>query len=106
MKFFCLLIAYGASILLFNCALAQESLTLRKIKETGIITIGFRVESIPFSYLDHQQRPIGYSIDLCNKIVDAVKTKLNLESLEIKYKPVISSNRSPLISNDIVDLDS
>lgn len=84
---------------------AQDSLTLRKIKETGIITIGFRVGSIPFSYLDNKQRPIGYSMDLCDAIVGAVKTKLNMPNLEVKFKPITSANRMPLISNDIVDME-
>src|SRR6266849_8878904 len=50
--------------------------TLKKIKETGAITIGFRDSSIPFSYLDDNQKPIGFAIDICYKIVDAVKKEL------------------------------
>lgn len=86
-------------------ACAQESLTLRKIKETGIITIGFRDGSIPFSYLDKKRRPIGYSMDICYRIVDAVKAKVKLPNLEVKFTPVNPANRVPLVANDIVDLE-
>lgn len=84
---------------------AQESSTLRKIRETGIITVGFRDSSIPFSYLDRQQRPIGYSIDLCYKIVDALKDRLKLPVLELQFRPVTSANRIPLVANGIVDIE-
>lgn len=86
-------------------ASAQESLTLRKVRETGIIAVGFRDGSIPFSYLDNKQRPIGYSIDICFRIIDAVKEKLAMKNVEIKYVPVTSANRLPLIASDIVDLE-
>ena len=55
-------------------AQAQELTgTLKKVKETGTITVGHRESSIPFSYLDDKQQPIGYSMDLCNKVVDAIR---------------------------------
>ena len=53
-------------------AVAQDSPTLKKIKETGAITIGHRESSIPFAYLDGHQKPVGYAIDLCMKVVEAV----------------------------------
>lgn len=83
---------------------AQESPTLRKIKETGIITIGFSEGTIPFSYIDRKPQPIGYSIDICSRIVDAVKARLDLPYLQVKYTPVTSANRLSVIANDIVDL--
>jgi glutamate/aspartate transport system substrate-binding protein len=91
--------------LLVHDAAAQNSMTLKKVVETGVITLGFRVGSIPFSYLDEKQRPIGYSMDLCDVIVGAVKTRLNLKNLEVKYIPVTAANRMPLVGNDIVDLE-
>ena len=100
-----LLFVLACSMLPALGASAQESPTLRKIQETGIITIGFREKSIPFSYLDKQKRPIGYSIDLCSRIVEAVKAKLKLSSLEILYRPVTSANRIAFVVNDIVDLE-
>src|ERR1700733_9404747 len=79
--------------------------TLRKVKETGVITIGYRDSSIPFSYLDDTQKPVGYAIDICYKIVDAVKKELTLDKLEVKLAPVSSSARIPLMANGTIDLE-
>ncbi|RBA23130.1 transporter substrate-binding domain-containing protein [Herminiimonas fonticola] len=85
---------------------AQElSGTLRKIKQTGTITIGHRESSIPFSYLDNRAEPIGYAMDLCMKIVDAVKKDLNMPNLKVRMQPVTSSNRIPLLKNGTIDLE-
>jgi glutamate/aspartate transport system substrate-binding protein len=79
--------------------------TLKKIKETGSITLGFRDSSIPFSYLDDNQKPIGFAIDICYKIVDAVKRELKLDKLEVEFNPVTSSTRIPLLANGTIDLE-
>jgi glutamate/aspartate transport system substrate-binding protein len=79
--------------------------TLKKIKETGTITIGYRDSSIPFSYLDDNQKPIGFAIDICAKIVEAVKQELKLDKLEVVFNPVTSSTRIPLLANDTIDLE-
>src|SRR6202022_106615 len=79
--------------------------TLKKIKETGVITIGFRDSSIPFSYLDDNQKPIGFAIDICYKIVDAVKKELKLGKLEVEFNPLTSSTRIPLLANGTIDLE-
>src|SRR6267378_1690012 len=79
--------------------------TLKKIKETGAITIGFRDSSIPFSYLDDNQKPIGFAIDICYKVVDAVKKELKLDKLEVEFNPVTSSTRIPLLANGTIDLE-
>lgn len=79
--------------------------TLKKIKDSGQITLGIRESSIPFSYLDDSQKSIGYSIDLCNKIVDSVKKKLKLSTLKVNYTPVTSQTRIPLIVNGTIDLE-
>lgn len=79
--------------------------TLQKIKETKVITLGYRESSVPFSFLDGQQRPIGISMDLCNAIVDKVKQQLNLPNLEVKQVAVNSSNRIPLVVNGTVDVE-
>jgi glutamate/aspartate transport system substrate-binding protein len=87
-------------------ASAQELTgTLKKIKETGSITLGFRESSVPFSYLDDKQQPVGFAMDICYKIVDAVKKELKLDKLEVKLNPVTSSTRIPLIANGTVDLE-
>lgn len=91
------------------CALAAGSAlaegTLEKVKSQGYITIANRDASIPFSYYDNNQKPIGYGMDLCLKVVDAVKKKLNMPKLEVKYQLVTSANRIPLISNGTADLE-
>ncbi len=79
--------------------------TLKKIKETGTITVGHRDASLPFSYLDDKQQPIGYSMDLCAKIVEAVKAELKMPNLTVKLNPVTSSTRIPLLANGTVDLE-
>src|SRR3954453_550640 len=79
--------------------------TLKKVKETGAITIGYRDSSIPFSYLDDNQKPIGFAIDICYKIVDAVKKELKLDKLEVEFNPVTSSTRIPLLANGTIDLE-
>lgn len=95
-----------ATTALASGAVAQELTgTLKKIKETGSVTIGHRDSSVPFSYLDDQQKPVGYALDICMKVVDAVKRELKLEKLEVKLNPVTSATRIPLIANGTVDLE-
>jgi len=87
-------------------ALAQELTgTLKKIKETGVITVGHRESSIPFSYLDDKQQPIGYAMDLCLKIVNAVKAELKMPKLKVKLQPVTSGNRIPLLQAGNIDIE-
>lgn len=78
---------------------------LEKIKSSGEIALGHRDASIPFSYLDDNQQPIGYSMDICAKVVEAVKAKLGMEKINIKLVPVTSSTRIPLLANGTVDLN-
>ena len=103
------LIVAGAALavaLSAGAALAQELTgTLKNIKETGAITLGYRDSSIPFSYLDDNQKPVGYAMDICNKIADAVKKELKLDKLEVKLNPVTSSTRIPLMANGTIDLE-
>ncbi|HTI49189.1 MAG TPA: transporter substrate-binding domain-containing protein [Casimicrobiaceae bacterium] len=87
-------------------AAAQELTgTLKKIKDTGTITIGHRDSSIPFSYYDENQKPVGYAMDICYKIVDAVKQKLNMPNLKVALNPVTSATRIPLMANGTIDLE-
>ena len=103
--------------LLFVCAcvfslstavLGQEKSggTLQKIKDAGVIVIGTRESSIPFSYYDDKNQVVGYSQDLVMKVVDAVKQKLNQPGLQVKLIPVTSQNRIPLVQNGTVDIES
>ena len=104
MRFHHIAAALGFAVLAAAPAGAQEG-TLKKIKETGAISLGHRDSSVPFSYLDDKQQPIGYAMDICAKIVDAVKKELKLDKLEVKLTPVTSSTRIPLIANGTVDLE-
>ena len=85
-------------------ATAQEG-TLKKIKDSGSITVGHRDASIPFSYYDDKQQPVGYAIDLCMRIVEAVKTELKMPKVDVKYQLVTSANRIPLMANGTIDLE-
>jgi glutamate/aspartate transport system substrate-binding protein len=79
--------------------------TLKNIKESGAITLGYRESSIPFSYLDDNQKPIGFAMDICYRIVDAVKKELKLDKLEVRLTPVTPSTRIPLMANGTIDLE-
>lgn len=84
---------------------AHAADTLAKIAETGKITLAYRESSVPFSYLEGANKPIGFSVDLSNAVVEAVKKKLNKPNLEVALTPVTSQNRIPLITNGTVDLE-
>jgi glutamate/aspartate transport system substrate-binding protein len=75
--------------------------TLQKVKETNRIVLGFQEASVPFSYLDGNQKAIGYALDIC---MNAVKRELKLSTLDVETSPVTSSNRIPLMMNGTVDL--
>lgn len=87
-------------------ASAQEPTgTLAKIKRTGQVVLGVRDGSIPFSYLDDKQQYQGYSVDLCLKVVEHLKTQLAMPELKVAYNPVTSANRIPLMANGTIDLE-
>ncbi|HEU4621566.1 MAG TPA: amino acid ABC transporter substrate-binding protein [Burkholderiaceae bacterium] len=93
----------GASFAAFAGSASAQ--TLQKIKETGAITMGVREASIPMSFLDDKQQFVGYHIDVCSKIVDAVKAQLKLPNLKVNQQPVTSANRIPLLTNGTVDIE-
>jgi glutamate/aspartate transport system substrate-binding protein len=84
---------------------AERIDTLQRIHDTGTITIGVREASVPFSYIDAQRQPQGYSIDLCLKVADAVKSELKLSRLDVRFLPVTSSNRIAMVKDGKVDLE-
>ncbi len=89
-----------------SAAEAQEPTgTLKKIKDTGTITIGHRESSSPFSYLDANKQPVGYAIDLCLKIVDEVKATLQKPDIAVKYAMVNAQTRIPMVVDGSVDLE-
>lgn len=79
--------------------------TLKKIKDNGVIVVGHRESSVPFSYYDNQQKVVGYSQDYSNKIVDAVKAKIGVADLQVKLIPITSQNRIPLLQNGTFDFE-
>jgi glutamate/aspartate transport system substrate-binding protein len=87
------------------CGTASAQDTLKKIKDTGTITIGHRDTSIPFSYYDDKQQVVGYAMDICMKIVDAVKADLKMPKLSVKLNPVTSATRIPLMANGTIDIE-
>jgi len=97
-------VAAVACALVAAPALAQQG-TLEKIKSSGTFTLANRDASIPFSYYDENQKPVGYSVDLCMHVFEAVKKKLNMPNLKLNFQLVTSANRIPLVSNGTVDLE-
>lgn len=103
MKLLPLILAATVSVVGMTAAQAENSL-IDKIKSTGELTLGYRESSIPFSYLDDNQKPVGYSMDICYGVADALKKDLNLPNLKIKLVSVTSSTRIPLVANGTVDI--
>src|SRR6195952_92002 len=97
----------GLSAIVAGGSAGAEELTgtLKKIKDSGAITIGYRDSSVPFSYLDGDQKPVGYAYEICRKIADGVKANLKMDKLEVKLNPVTSATRIPLIANGTIDLE-
>jgi ABC-type amino acid transport substrate-binding protein len=85
---------------------AQDAQTaLAKIQAANTIVIGHRETSVPFSYVDANNEVIGFSQDICNKIIDAVKSKIKKPDLKVRFIPVTSQNRIALVQNGTVDLE-
>jgi glutamate/aspartate transport system substrate-binding protein len=97
--------ALTCSFLAFPAFAEEPTGTLKKIKDSGAISLGHRESSIPFSYYDDKQQVIGYSHEIMLKAVDAVKADLKLANLQIKTIPVTSQNRIPLIQNGTIDIE-
>lgn len=79
--------------------------TLERIRQTNVITLAYRESSIPFSYLDSGNKPIGYALELCLRVVDVIKAQLKLPHLEVKYIPVTGATRIPAIVDGKADLE-
>ena len=103
---FLLAVALTASLLAIPAARAQELTgTLKKIKDSKTVTLGYRESSIPFSYVNKVGEPIGYSIDLCNAVVDEVSKELEGVEIAVKYKKVTAETRIPAVRSGEVDLE-
>src|SRR4029453_16033525 len=79
--------------------------TLKKIKDPGATNMGQRESSIPFSFFDDKQQPIGYAMDLCMKVVEAVKAELKMPNLKVNLQPVTSGNRTPQLQAGNIDME-
>jgi len=86
-----------------DAAGAQD--TLQKIRDTGVVKIGHRDASIPLSYLDDRQRPVGYAIDICMKVVDAIKKEVKMPNLKVEFVPVTSQTRIPILTGGNIDIE-
>lgn len=96
----------AAVVMSFTAAHAQDLTgTLKKVKDTGTITIGHREASTPFSFLDERKQPAGYAIDLCSKIVDEVRATLQKPDVTVKYAMVNAQTRIPMVMDGSVDLE-
>ena len=79
--------------------------TLEKIKSSGTMALAYRESSIPFSYLDDKAQPVGFGVDICNKVVDEVKKVTGRADLKTTLQPVTSANRIPLLVNGTIDIE-
>lgn len=98
----------AAALMTFLCGTATAAEltgTLGKVKETSALVLGVRDFSVPFSYLGPERQPVGYTIDICLKIAEAVKRELGLEKLDIRMTTVTPATRIPLMANGTIDLD-
>jgi glutamate/aspartate transport system substrate-binding protein len=84
---------------------AQESPTLRKIRDANTMVVGYRENSPPFSYHDAALLPIGYSVDICKHVVQAIKQHLRMNQLRVQWIPVSATTRFPMMSNRIIDME-
>ncbi|MDP4073325.1 amino acid ABC transporter substrate-binding protein [Acidovorax sp. A1169] len=89
---------------LLACSIASAD-TLKKIADTGKITLAYRESSVPFSYLAGPGQPVGFAVDISNAVADAVKKRLNNPAIKVELQPVTSLNRIPLVQNGTVDLE-
>jgi glutamate/aspartate transport system substrate-binding protein len=105
MRIFAIPMAAVLALAIALPAPAQEAGTLKKIKDSGAITLGHRDTSIPFSYYDDKQQVVGYAMDICQRIVDAIRNELKLPKIDVKLNPVTSATRIPLMANGTIDLE-
>jgi glutamate/aspartate transport system substrate-binding protein len=100
-----MILAAAALCVAGHAAIAEELTgTLEKIRSSGVIAIGHRESSIPFSYYDKNEKVVGYAMDLCYLVADAVKARLGLQKLEVKLVPITPSLRIPSILSGKIDI--
>jgi glutamate/aspartate transport system substrate-binding protein len=97
---FCALMALS-----FNAVAQKPTGTLKKIADSGVMTIGYNSDSTPFSFHDQSGSPVGYSVDLCRRIATATKAKLGLKNLEVKFVEVSLADRFDAVESGKVDIE-
>ena len=102
---FALVLAATALLATAQAGAQELTGTLKRIKDTGTVTLGYRASSIPFSYLNKRGEPIGYAIDLCKAVVDEITAELDGMALAIAYKAVTSETRIPAVVAGQIDLE-
>ena len=102
----CALLAAGPAIAQRALApiVAYSSGTLKRIDETGVVHLGYRENSPPFAFLDAKRKPIGYSLDVCEVVVDEIAREVG-KDLTVEYQAVTPENRFALVSSGAVDLE-
>lgn len=98
-----ILVGIVGTVLTWSAA-AQET-TLAKVKASGAITVGVRDSSLPLSYTGPDGGPIGFQVDICRRVLEAIQSQLALSKLDVKYQGVTSQNRIPLVQNGTVDIE-
>lgn len=102
---FCAALACAALSLSQSAVADDLGPTLTKIQSSNLIAIGHRETSTPFSYMDANNKVVGFSQDLCDRVIDAVKTRTGRPALQVRFIPVTSQNRISLVQNGTVDLE-
>lgn len=95
----------AAALLAPLLPLHAQQATLDKIKDSGSISLAYRESSIPFSYLDDKAQPVGFGVDICDRIVDEIKKVTGRADLKVTRQAVTSANRIPLLANGTIDLE-
>jgi glutamate/aspartate transport system substrate-binding protein len=88
-----------------SCLASDLTKTLKKIKDAGVVTLGTRESSKPFSYLDQNNQTVGFSVDLCRKVVEKIKSVIGSPDLKIKFLTTAPAARIPLLANGTVDME-
>ena len=101
----CLGVAAALMAVSSGAAAAQDHGRLEKIRQSGVITVGYPETSPPFAYLNAEQQPLGYTGELCNRAIDKLVGTFNLPDLKIRYAPVTSATRILLIANGTIDIE-
>jgi glutamate/aspartate transport system substrate-binding protein len=96
---------FGLATVSTAVADAGDSSVLKRISERKVVNIGHRETSIPFSYMESSGKPVGYSVDICLKIVDAIRQELNSPGIGVKFVPVTGQTRIPLMANGTIDIE-